>query len=216
MLAVVWLSGEGLLAVAVPGEARVGKVMSWMPCERACCCFWRSFSSWAWAWAVNWLNRGYWESCCSKVNDSVGTAWGRTHVVSVKAKNAIYAEFTGGLFECDFSSSPFDRLLWQVVWLFHCYKKHKPNHILWTIADVNGHPNLTCVMLMGEDRVGESCCGDCWRWRSEVRVSGTTGGCRRCAVTVMVGWEEVGIPGVEKRNRVQIKGFFVSHSTRTN
>lgn len=33
MLAVVWLSGEGLLAVAdgVPVEAKAGKVMSWMP-----------------------------------------------------------------------------------------------------------------------------------------------------------------------------------------
>lgn len=38
---------------------------------------------------------------------------------------------------------------------------------------------LTCVILTGEETVGESCCGDCWRWRSEVRVSGTTGGCRR-------------------------------------
>lgn len=46
MLPVVWLSGEGLLAVAdaVPAEARVGKVMSWMPCGRACC-FWRSLIS---------------------------------------------------------------------------------------------------------------------------------------------------------------------------
>lgn len=31
MLAVVWLSGEGLLAVAVPVETGVGKAMSWMP-----------------------------------------------------------------------------------------------------------------------------------------------------------------------------------------
>lgn len=47
MLAVVWLwlSGEGLLPVTVPGEPRVGSVMSWMPCDRACCCFCRSLSS---------------------------------------------------------------------------------------------------------------------------------------------------------------------------
>lgn len=85
MLAVVWLwlSGEGLLAVAVPGEARVGKVMSWMPCDRACCCFWRSLSSWAWAWAVSWLNRGYWASCCSSVRVSVVKAWEKTNTDSV-------------------------------------------------------------------------------------------------------------------------------------
>lgn len=44
MLAVVWLSGEGLLAVAVPDEAGVGNAMSWMPCDRTGC-FWRSLRS---------------------------------------------------------------------------------------------------------------------------------------------------------------------------
>lgn len=73
MLAVVWLSGDGLLAVAEPEETRVGRVMSWMPCGMPCC-FWISLRSWAWAWAVSWLRRGYWASCCSRVNDSVGTA----------------------------------------------------------------------------------------------------------------------------------------------
>ena len=72
---------------------------------------------------------------------------------------------------------------------------------------------LTCVMFMGEERVGESCCGDCWRWRSEVRVSGTTGGCRRCAVTVMVGWEEVGIPEEKIQMKTWMVSFFRSNYT---
>lgn len=68
---------------------------------------------------------------------------------------------------------------------------------------------LTCGMWTGEDSVGESCCGDCCRWRSEVRVSGTTVGCRRCAVTVMVGWEEVGIPD-KKKNQTVFTGLLIS------
>lgn len=93
ILAVVWLwlSGEGLLAVAVPGEARVGKVMSWMPCDSACCCFWRSLSNWAWAWAVSWLNRGYWASCCSSVSDSTGMAWGKDKDVLLEVRTNCFS-----------------------------------------------------------------------------------------------------------------------------
>lgn len=61
-------------------------------------------------------------------------------------------------------------------------------------------------MLTGEERVGESCCGDCCRWSSEVRVRGTTGGCRRCAVTVIVVWEVVGIPREPKRTHERCFG----------
>ena len=45
----------------------------------------------------------------------------------------------------------------------------------------------------GEDRVGESCWGDCWRERSELRVRGSTEGCLRWEE--LMGWEETGIPG---------------------
>ena len=45
----------------------------------------------------------------------------------------------------------------------------------------------------GEDRVGESCWGDCWRERSELRVRGSTEGCLRWEE--LMDWEETGIPG---------------------
>ena len=45
----------------------------------------------------------------------------------------------------------------------------------------------------GEDRVGESCWGDCWRERSELRVRGSTEGCLRWEG--VMDWEETGIPG---------------------
>lgn len=142
--------------------------MSWMPCDRACCCFWRSLSSCAWAWAVSWLNRGYWESCCSSVSDSAG--------IVLKTESTRFPELM----------KTFDSKKIQKA---NCREK-----LSATVTE----PNLTCAMLTGEERVGESCCGDCCSWSSEVRVSGTTGGCRRCAVAVMVAWEEVGIPGTQK------------------
>lgn len=63
-----------------------------------------------------------------------------------------------------------------------CFFKVKIQNLQAAVPELN----LTCGMLTGEERVGESCCGDCCSWSSEVRVSGTTGGCRRCAVAVMV------------------------------
>lgn len=188
MLAVVWLwlSGEGLLPVAVPGEPRVGRVMSWMPCDRACCCFCSSLSSWAWAWAVSWLNNGYWASCCSSVSDSTGMTWGEKY---------------GGANNINPVCRPYlphnPQLLSRTLIIPLTDHWNEPTLHGNNLSDGRNCPaqiSLTCAMLMGEARVGESCWGDCWRVRSEVRVRGTTGGCRRCAVTVMVVWEEVGIP----------------------